>query len=185
MQATAVIASLADPGTLPAEHELTRWEQQLDAVELEPQPALRIAAAWLREHLPPAPRRLVLVHGDFRPANVLVRDGRLAVLLDWELAHLGDPLDDLGWYTTPLYAREHFIPDAWTNDHFLRRYTELAGIEVPAGALHFWQVLSTFRLAVIALTGVRAFVTQGSDRPAAPADGVIRQVLLGMLAGKE
>jgi aminoglycoside phosphotransferase (APT) family kinase protein len=182
---TGIAEGLPDPGPAPAEDELARWERELDAQQLEPQPALRLAANWLRDHLPPPPEHLVLVHGDFRPANVLVRDGRLAVLLDWELAHLGDPLDDLGWYTTPLYAREHCIPGAWSSDDFLRRYSERTGTVVDPAALHFWQVLSTFRLAVIALTAVRAFVEGGSDRPAAPADGVIRQVLAGVLAEED
>ena len=136
-----------------------------------------MAAEWLRDHLPPPPPRTVLVHGDFRPANVLVENGAFAVLLDWELSHLGDPLDDLGWYTTPLYAREHFIPGVWEQADFLRRYTGLSGIAVDPAALRFWQVMSTFRLAVIALTAVRSFCEGGSDRPAAPADAVIRRVL--------
>ncbi|MGH3636470.1 MAG: phosphotransferase family protein, partial [Mycobacterium sp.] len=94
---------LPDPGVAPAEHELQRWTAELSAAELEPQPGMRLAAEWLRDHLPAAPTRIVVVHGDFRPANILIDKGRLNVLLDWELAHLGDPLDDLGWYTTPLY----------------------------------------------------------------------------------
>jgi aminoglycoside phosphotransferase (APT) family kinase protein len=184
-EATGVAAGMHDPGAHPADDELTRWERELTAQELEPQPELRVAAAWLRDHLPPPPERQVLVHGDFRPANVLVDAGRLAVLLDWELAHLGDPLDDLGWYTAPLYAREHFIPGAWSCQDLLRRYTERTGIRVDPSALRFWQVLSTFRLAVIALTGIRAFVEGGSDRLAAPATAVIRQVLTGLLAEEE
>ncbi|NMH98226.1 phosphotransferase family protein [Pseudonocardia sp. K10HN5] len=182
VDATGIRGDLEDPGPDPADHELTRWERELDAQELEPQPALRAAAAWLRDHLPPRPARTVVVHGDFRPANVLVHSGELALLLDWELAHLGDPLDDLGWYTTPLYAREHFIPGSWEVEDFLRRYTERTGIEVDRDALVFWQVMSAFRLAVIALTGVRNYCTGATDRPAAPADGVIRQVLAGILA---
>ena len=178
---TGLRTEFDDPGANPAEFELIRWERELDAQELEPQPALRLAAAWLHDNLPSPPQRTVLVHGDFRPANVLVRDGALHVLLDWELAHLGDPLDDLGWYTAPLYRREHFISGRWEPADFLNRYTELTGIEVDPAALRFWQVLSTFRLAVIALTGVRNFCEGTSDRPAAPADAVIRQVLTAIL----
>lgn len=184
VDAAGLRAELPDPGPNPAEHELTRWERELAAQELEPQPALRIAADWLRDNLPDPPERIVLVHGDFRPANVLVRDGALGALLDWELAHLGDPLDDLGWYTAPLYAREHFIPGRWETEDFLRRYTELTGIRVDPAALRFWQILSTFRLAVIALAGVRNFCEGGTDRPAAPADPVIRQVMAGILAAE-
>lgn len=173
-----------DPGPNPAGHELARWERELDARELEPQPALRLAAEWLRDHLPAPSERTVLVHGDFRPANVLVRDGELEVLLDWELAHLGDPLDDLGWYTAPLYAQEHFVPGRWEPADFLRRYTELTGIDVDPVALRFWQVLSTFRLTVMALTGVRNFCAGSGDRPAAPADGLIRRLVTDILAAE-
>jgi aminoglycoside phosphotransferase (APT) family kinase protein len=169
------------PIPTPAEHELTRWEGELDKDELEPHPALRLAAGWLRDHLPPAPARTVLVHGDYRPANVLIEDGRVAVLLDWELAHLGDPLDDLGWYTAPLYAREHFVPGSWEPADFVRRYTARTGTPVDPAGLHFWQVMSTFRLAIMALTGIRAFVVNGADRSAATADRVIKQVLDGLL----
>lgn len=172
---------LTDPGPEPARHELERWVRELDTVALRPQPALRLAAGWLADHLPPPPERIVLVHGDFRPANVLVHNGAFGTLVDWELAHLGDPLDDLGWYTAPLYAAEHFPPGVWSERDFLDRYTELTGTEVPAESLRFWQVLATFRLAVIALTGVRAFLA--GDRPAAPADRVIRAVLTAIEGG--
>lgn len=177
-------AGLPVPQHPPAVHELAHWLRELDRQQEEPQPALRLAASWLRDHLPPSPEHLVLVHGDFRPANVLVHDGQLDVLLDWELAHLGDPLDDLGWYTAPLYGREHFVPGTWEETDFLRRYTERTGTEVRPDALRFWQVLATFRLAVIALTAVRAFRTDGGDRPAAPADAVVRMVLAAIRAAE-
>ncbi len=169
---------LPDPGADPAAAELDRWLGELDRVEREPQPALRLVARWLRDHLPPSPERITLVHGDFRPANVLVHDGRLEVLLDWELAHLGDPVDDLGWYTCSIYSREHFLPGRWEMDDFLQRYVVAAGIEgVDPDRLHFWQVMSSFRLAIMALTGVANFLDSSTDRPAAPADRVVRQAL--------
>lgn len=173
---------IEDPGPHPAAHELERWVRELDAQELEPQPALRLAVSWMRDRVPPPPARTVLVHGDFRPANVLVHGGVFDVLLDWELAHLGDPLDDLGWYTAPLYAREHFVPGMWEQPDFLARYTAATGIAPDPEALHFWQVLSTFRLAVIALTAVRAFCEGATDRPAAPAEPVVGLVLDAVLA---
>lgn len=176
-----VRAELTDPGANPARHELDRWVSELATHELEPQPALRLAAAWLADNLPAPPERIVLVHGDFRPANVLVHNGAFDVLLDWELAHLGDPLDDLGWYTAPLYRAEHFIPGVWTERDFLDSYTELTGTEVPLPALRFWQVLATFRLAVIALTAVRASLS--GDRPAAPPGAVTGAVLAAIQGG--
>jgi aminoglycoside phosphotransferase (APT) family kinase protein len=178
---------LPDPGTDPARTELDRWVAELDRVEPEPQPALRFTARWLRDHLPPPPDRISLVHGDFRPANVLVHDGRLEVLLDWELAHLGDPADDVGWYTCSVYRREHFLAGRWEVEDFIDRYAVAAGVEgVEPARLHFWQVMSTFRLAIMALTGVANFLDGSTDRPAASADRVVGQALADTdLAGKE
>lgn len=176
VEATGLRDILSSPGPDPATAELDRWERNLTDAELEPQPALRWTLRWLRDHRPPAPARQVLVHGDFRPANVLVHNGTVRALLDWELAHLGDPLDDLGWYCTPIYEREHFLPGSWEQADFLRRYTELTGTPVDPGALLFWQVLAMFRLAVLALQGIRIFCTGESDRPAAPASALLRRL---------
>ncbi|HWD05866.1 MAG TPA: phosphotransferase family protein [Kribbella sp.] len=172
---------LPSPTPDPATAELDRWERLLDDAELEPQPVLRWTLRWLRDHVPAPPERLVLVHGDFRPANVLVHNGAVEVLLDWELAHLGDPLDDLGWYCAPVYTREHFIPGVWEQDDFLKRYRELTGTAVPADALLFWQVLALFRLAVIALQGIRIFCAGETDRPAAPPTALLR-LLAGIVS---
>jgi aminoglycoside phosphotransferase (APT) family kinase protein len=63
----------------------------------QPKPVFELAFQWLAEALPPLARP-VLVHGDFRHGNLMIApDTGLAAVLDWELAHLGDPLEDLGW----------------------------------------------------------------------------------------
>ena len=56
-----------------------------------------LALQWLKRHRPPEPARLSLVHGDFRNGNLMVDDDGLRAVLDWEMAHLGDPMEDLGW----------------------------------------------------------------------------------------
>ncbi|MBF6262398.1 phosphotransferase family protein [Nocardia farcinica] len=167
-----ILPAAADPGTA----ELDRWERELDRVELEPHPGLREVIAWLRAHVPP-PGPVRLVHGDFRPANVLVAGDEIVALLDWELAHLGDPHDDLGWYTCSVYRREHFLDRRWTVTDFLDSWSRTSGLAVDPRRLHFWQVMSAFRLAVIALTGVRAFCDGTTDRPAAPTTGIERAAL--------
>lgn len=182
---TGVGAALPVPPADPAKYELERWVTELDRVELEPQPALRVVAAWLGDNLPPAfDGPLRLVHGDFRPANVLVSQGAVAALLDWELARLGDPHDDLGWYTCSIYRTEHFLAGRWDIVDFLERWSAASGLPVEPDRLHFWQVMSSFRLAVIALAAVSSFCAGLTDRPAAPPDRVIRQALreTGLLA---
>ena len=59
-------------------------------------PVLAVAERWLREH-PPEPAPTVLCHGDLRLGNLIVEGGELRAVIDWELAHLGHPAEDLGW----------------------------------------------------------------------------------------
>src|SRR5205814_959226 len=80
----------------PAAAELARHEQLYRAVTLDPHPALELALRWLAA-APPAPRAETLVHGDFRIGNVIFGPEGLRAVLDWELAHVGDPMEDLGW----------------------------------------------------------------------------------------
>lgn len=182
LAATGVAAVLGPPPADPAETELARWVAELDDSELEPQPALRMAIGWLQDHVPAAPERPVLVHGDYRPANILIENGKITALLDWELAHWGDPVDDLGWYTSRVYIDEHFIPGNWTVSDFLTRYEARTGATVKPARLHFWQVLSVFRLTVMSLTGVRTFCACTGDRPARSADWLVQLVLQSILA---
>lgn len=181
VQATGIDAVLRGLSRT-AEGELGYWVRELDRTELEFHPALRLTARWLRANLPPEPERPVLVHGDYRPANMLVRGGRIEVVLDWELAHTGDPLDDLGWYTTPLYRGEHFIEGSWGIDDFLAEYSARSGRAVDRDALKFWQVMAMFRLAVMAVTGIRSFIEEGSSRPAPPVGALAARTLAAIHA---
>src|SRR5581483_305862 len=88
----------------------------------------------------------------------------IVAMLDWETAHLGDPLEDLGWITNPLRRREHQIPGVWERADIARRYEELTGLRVTEADLRFWNVLANFKLAVIVLTGARSFVEGRGDR---------------------
>ena len=171
-----LFAVLPDPGDNPARHELARWEGELDAEKLDPEDRLRPAREWLHANLPAPPSALRLVHGDFRPANVLVDDGRISLLLDWELAHLGDPCDDLGWYTCSTYRAEHF-PEGWSVEDFLARYVEEEGTAPEPERLRFWQVLSVFRLAIIALRSARNIEQGLAAGLPPPVDRVVGQLL--------
>jgi len=62
-----------------------------------PHPAIRLGINWLRRNQPSTPPALTVVHGDFRNGNILVDHGHLAAVLDWELAHISDPMEDLGY----------------------------------------------------------------------------------------
>jgi aminoglycoside phosphotransferase (APT) family kinase protein len=84
------------PGETPARTWVGQMEADLDHIG-EPHPALELALRWLRRHEPSPPARPVLVHGDYRIGNVLVTPEGLNGVLDWEFAHVGDPMEDLTW----------------------------------------------------------------------------------------
>lgn len=148
---------LGEPADSPAKTELASWEAEYRRVQLEPHPELDYVLAWLGRTAPQA-EAIVLVHGDFKPGNALVADLRITAKLDWETAHLGDPLEDLGWITNPVRKREHQIPGHWEREQIVDAYRKLTGREVREGDLTWWNVFSCWKLAVIQLTAVNEFV---------------------------
>ena len=101
--ALAAIHSV-DPKTiegLPPRDQLHDPLPFLDALG-EVRPALELGVRWLEAHRPPAGAG-VTVHGDYRLGNLLVGPHGLVGVLDWELAHTGDPAEDLGWLAAPAW----------------------------------------------------------------------------------
>jgi aminoglycoside phosphotransferase (APT) family kinase protein len=152
-----------DPGSDGAGAAIAEWERYLHEQQLEAQPELEVVLSWLLENKPVA-QKTVLVHGDFKPGNVLIDGDKIVVMLDWETAHLGDPLEDVGWVTNPLRAREHQIPGVWEREHLCRYYESITGCVADEAAVHFWNVFANFKLTAIMLTGVRTAVEGRGDR---------------------
>jgi aminoglycoside phosphotransferase (APT) family kinase protein len=158
-----IAGALSDPGPAAALSAIDHWEAELERVQLEPEPELAFVMHWLRSRAP-ANEVTTLVHGDFKPGNVLLRDGQVTAVLDWETVHLGDPHEDLGWVTNPLRQGEHRIAGAWEPQDLLDHWAKRTGLGVDPEAVHWWQVLANVKLSVIVLTGVRAFVEGRLDR---------------------
>jgi aminoglycoside phosphotransferase (APT) family kinase protein len=169
-------AMLPDPGPEAARVELQRWEQILRRDQLEAMPELDLAIDWLREQAPRS-ARTVLVHADFKPGNVLLEDDRPSALLDWELAHLGDPLEDLGWVTQPLRAVEHTIAGAWEPTDLVAHYRKVTGFEIDETSLAWWVTFSTFKTVVMQVSGLRSFLEGRSDEPYRPTRRVLSTLL--------
>lgn len=155
--------SLGLPTGAPSLHELGHWEAEYRKSQLEPHPELDYVLGWLRQRAPQA-TDLVLVHGDFKPGNALVQDGRITAKLDWETAHLGDPLEDLGWVTNPVRKREHQIAGHWERQEIVRAYAELTGRTIHEKDLLWWNVFSCWKLSVLQLTAVAEFVAGRYNR---------------------
>jgi aminoglycoside phosphotransferase (APT) family kinase protein len=154
---------LDDPGDAAALAAVDHWEGELRRHQIEPHPELEVVAAWLRAHAPVA-QATVLVHGDFKPGNALMRGDDISAVLDWETAHLGDPLEDIGWITNPVRSREHQIVGSWERPQIFERYAARTGFVVEDDAVRWWNVLANYKLSVITLTGTDAFVDGRLDR---------------------
>jgi aminoglycoside phosphotransferase (APT) family kinase protein len=140
--------------------ELDYWEQVIDEDELTPQPIARAAIRWLRRRPPPPPRRLAVVHGDYRTGNFLFdTSGRIRGILDWEMCHLGDPLEDLAWALDPLWS----WPDRERPGKLLPRERALAvweqasGISLDRDALRWWEIFASVKGLAIWISSGREF----------------------------
>ena len=167
---------LPDPGPRPALTELRRWETILRHDQVDPWPELEMAIDAMATTAPTCDQP-VLVHADFKPGNILLDGDRVAALLDWELAHLGDPLEDLGWVTQPLRTREHLIAGVWERANLIARYAEVRGIEVDPAAVAWWNAFASFKTAVMQVSGLRAFLEGRSDDFYRPNPKVLRALL--------
>ena len=93
------------------ELELDHWEAILDSDEDLIEPIVRGAIRWLRANPPPEPARPAIVHGDYRVGNFLfLPDGTITAQLDWEMCHIGDPLEDIAWAIDPMWSMEKHFP---------------------------------------------------------------------------
>jgi aminoglycoside phosphotransferase (APT) family kinase protein len=132
--------------------QLDLWQDQFERQRLEPHPALRWAFEWLRANAPAA-ERVSIVHGDLRFGNLLYDGPKLMALLDWEMTHLGDPTEDLGWVYRTLWSPEKSL----SFDDFLVAYEQEAGATVDRDRLRWYQAFSEVKHSIISLTGARSF----------------------------
>jgi aminoglycoside phosphotransferase (APT) family kinase protein len=141
------------PGESPAENELDRYEQLYRLITPDPHPALELALRWLRERLPPGNRRVV-VHGDFRIGNVIFGPEGLRAVLDWELSHIGDPMEDLGWFCVRSWRFGNDDKPAGgigTREELFRGYEAAGGAAVDPHTVRYWEVLGNFKWAIMTI----------------------------------
>jgi aminoglycoside phosphotransferase (APT) family kinase protein len=140
-----------------AHRQIDEWEARFRRWALRPHPMAHRALAWLRARAPRA-ERLSLVHGDYRLGNFLEREGRISAILDWELVHLGDPVEDLGWAFLPQYrGGAPLVCGLATEADFLRGYEARSGLRVEPATLRFYIVFSLLKLAFTHMAAARCF----------------------------
>jgi aminoglycoside phosphotransferase (APT) family kinase protein len=133
-----------------APREAARWRAAFAAMPEALTPVLRSALAWLDTHPPSPPERIVLVHGDFRTGNLMYGPEGIRAILDWEMAHPGDPLEDLAfaqlvsWQIGTGRVGGLVEPRRW-----VELYAEATGRPVDCAALQFWEVLAAVKMSAL------------------------------------
>ncbi|MBA3347894.1 MAG: phosphotransferase family protein [Actinobacteria bacterium] len=156
---------------------IARFYDELDSVG-EPHPAIELGLHWAKARLP-THREPVVVHGDWRIGNVAVDEHGLVAVLDWEFAHLSDPVEDLAW---PLVRAWRFGADGRRlggiagAERYLERYAALTGLEVTLEELVVWEVFGNVKWATGCLTQSRRHLN-GQERS-------VELAVLGRLAAE-
>jgi aminoglycoside phosphotransferase (APT) family kinase protein len=170
--ATLDLPGFAKPAAVPdlVRHELDEWEQILAARGGEPTPEIRLTIDWLRKNIPDYDGPCVLVQGDTGPGNFMFAGGRVVAVVDWELSHLGDPMDDIAWLSLRA-AQEPFtyLPDR------LSEYEELSGHPLAVDRVRYYRVMAEAKLLVMA----HRPQTNGAE-PVRP-DDIGNRLVYGML----
>ncbi len=143
-----------DPATIEG---LARRDPLRDPLPLldslgEIRPALELGVRWLTAHRPDAgPDATVTVHGDFRNGNLLVGSDGLRGVLDWELAHAGDPAEDIGWLCAPAwrFGGPGEVGGFGSVAELLAAYEAAGGAPLAPERVHWWQVYATVKWAAI------------------------------------
>ncbi|MCP4806752.1 MAG: phosphotransferase [Proteobacteria bacterium] len=119
----------------------------------EKRPGFELALLWASENQP-EPQEITLVHGDFRTGNFMVGPEGLVAVLDWEFAHWGDPMDDLGWLCTRDWRfGKTKLPAGGvaTRVRFYDAYQKASGRVVDPERVHFWEIIGNLRWGAAAV----------------------------------
>jgi aminoglycoside phosphotransferase (APT) family kinase protein len=124
--------------------EIDAWQALYDVHDPHRDPLIEFTFHWLRRNVPDYDGPVVLVQGDTGPGNFLYQDGKVTAILDWELSHWSDPMDDIAWLSLRSVQEPftHF-PDR------LKEYSELSGIEIDEARVRFYRVMAELRIVIM------------------------------------
>ena len=147
--------------------ELGYWEGVIDDDEAEPLPITRAAIRWLRANPPPPAQKLSVVHGDYRTGNFLFdAEGGIHGVLDWEMSHLGDPLEDLGWSLNPVWSFGRELAGGLVpQERAVAIWERASGLRADPAALKWWTLFNCVKGQAIWISSARAFIDGGNTEP--------------------
>jgi len=154
--------------------ELDKWEKVIDEDELEPQPIVRAAIRYMRATPPPPAQRISVVHGDYRNGNFLFdSDGNIRAILDWEMAHIGDPLEDLGWALDPLWCGDRSLASGTLpRDEAIKVWERESGLKADPAALAWWSLFACVKGLAIWISSAKEYQAGTNSDPVMAFSGL-------------
>jgi aminoglycoside phosphotransferase (APT) family kinase protein len=154
------------------ERQVDRWTSHWDRFRFRDIPGLDVAGAWLRAN-PPAHWAPGIMHGDYSFLNVMFAHGpvpRLAAVVDWEMATIGDPLLDLAWLVRQWPDTQQDARTQWVDytgmpsrHEIVAHYRELTGR--PADNFAYYEVLANFKVAIVLEGGYARYLKGQATSP--------------------
>lgn len=156
-----------DPDAFPALRRPTTPEMLQQTYERYrgsnwPRPVFELAFRWLGQTIPSPSDHVRLVHGDYRNGNLIIGPDGLRAVLDWEGAHLGDPMEDLGWMCANCWRfgmEDKPVGGFGQREDFYAGYEAAGGAPVNRDASHWWEVFASLRWGVICCLTAEHFRT--------------------------
>jgi aminoglycoside phosphotransferase (APT) family kinase protein len=144
------LSQLPELRSMTAAKEIAELERDYRSLNW-PRPVFELALRWLRDRDPGPSEQETLVHGDFRHGNLIIGPDGVRAVLDWELAHTGDPMEDLGWICVNSWRFGEIdkpVGGFGTREELFAGY-ESNGRRVDADRVKFWEVMGTLRWGVM------------------------------------
>lgn len=141
-----------------ARAQIEHWERYYTDSRAIEVPELRRAIGWLKANVATS-GRLALVHGDYRLGNFMIDEQRrINGIFDWELAHLSDPVEDIGYSGLRLFrGRSPLLSGLLEAEEYFARYQDRTGLAVEPEVYRFWTVLGYLKASASHLRATRAF----------------------------
>jgi aminoglycoside phosphotransferase (APT) family kinase protein len=155
-QCGALLAALhrVPPDVVPDLEQTDQVGQYREVLDLsgEAHPAFELAFRWLETNRP-ALGNPSIVHGDFRNGNLIIGADGVRAVLDWELVHVGDPMEDLGWLCVKAWRFGSPLPVGGfgTYDQLIEAYEAAGGRAVDREVLRWWEVLGTLKWGIMCI----------------------------------
>jgi aminoglycoside phosphotransferase (APT) family kinase protein len=151
---------------------VSKWKDWWEGHRLHPNSLVTAGFAWLEDNIPQEIARIVTVHGDPRPANMLIDGGRVTALLDWEFVHAGDPAEDLQ------YAKG-FVEPFLSWEEFRDAYRDAGGAPFSEAGERFYDVFRSLRNFVCCDVSWNGFVTGKYPSFKLASQGIIYKRVFG------